>query len=114
MGRTPWSGVPSGPDAPVPLLEPRCQPPRRHGQADEGVGRGPGGPPHKRLQNLSSYFLDTTRLWKKMKKELSILGGNPQGRKEVSHAGPDTFIMLIHGCGMVRFDLWLGALAGGK
>ena len=37
----------------VPLLEPRCQPPRRHGQADGGVGCGPGGPPY-------SYFRDTT------------------------------------------------------
>jgi len=28
-------------------------------QADEGVGRGPGGPPHLSFNNLSSYFADT-------------------------------------------------------
>jgi hypothetical protein len=33
-GAAPWSGVPSGPDALAPRLAPRCQPPRRHGQAD--------------------------------------------------------------------------------
>jgi hypothetical protein len=37
-----------------------------------------------------------------MKRELSILCRNPQGRKEVSHAGPDMFEMSIHGCGVVR------------
>ena len=57
---------------------------------------------------LASY------LWKKMKKELSILGGNTQSREEIAHTNPEMFIMLIHGCGMVRFDLWLGPLAGGK
>jgi hypothetical protein len=49
-----------------------------------------------------------------MKKELSILCRNPQGRKKVSHAGPDTFVILIHRCRMVRFGLWLGPLAGSK
>src|ERR1017187_7963687 len=47
VGRTPWSGCPLGLDALVPLPERRnrhlagCQ------QADGGVGRGPGGPPHR-------------------------------------------------------------------
>ena len=49
-----------------------------------------------------------------MKKELSILGGNPQSREEVTHASPEMFVMVIHRRGMVRFDLWLGPLAGGK
>jgi GxxExxY protein len=37
-----------------------------------------------------------------MKKELSILGGNSQCREKVAHTNPEMFIMLIHGCGMVR------------
>src|ERR1035441_1705481 len=42
VGRTPWSTR----DA-VPLFARRIKPAPRHGeQADEGVGRGPGGPPH--------------------------------------------------------------------
>ena len=41
-------------------------------------------------------------LWKKMKKELSILGGNPQSREEIAHTNPEMFIMLIHRCGMVH------------
>jgi hypothetical protein len=53
-------------------------------------------------------------LWKKMKKELSILGGNPQSREEIAHTNPEMFIMLIPRCGMVHVDLWLGPLAGGK
>jgi hypothetical protein len=44
---------------------------------------------------------------------LSILSRNPQSR-EIAHASPEVFVMLIHWCGMVRFGLWLGPLAGGK
>ena len=65
----------------VPLLEPRCQPPRRHGQADGGVGRGPGGPPYKRLQSLSSCFRDTTLA------SVPALGGcqrSDRGQRELS------------------------------
>jgi hypothetical protein len=49
-----------------------------------------------------------------MKKELSILGGNPQSREEIAHTNPEMFVLLIHRRGMVRFGLWLGPLAGGK
>ena len=49
-----------------------------------------------------------------MKKELSILRGNPQGRKEIAHANPEMFVMVIHRCGVVRFDLGFGPLAGGQ
>lgn len=49
-----------------------------------------------------------------MKRELSILSGNPQSREEIAHTNPEMFVMLIHGCGMVRFGPWLGPLAGGK
>jgi hypothetical protein len=31
-----------------------------------------------------------------MKKELSILGGNPQSREEIAHANPKMFVMSIH------------------
>jgi hypothetical protein len=50
----------------------------------------------------------------KDEKELSILCRNPQGRKEVSHADPKMFVMLVHRRGVVPFGLWLGPLAGGK
>ena len=43
-----------------------------------------------------------------MKKELSILGGNPQSREEIAHTNPEMFVLLIHRRGMVRFGLWLG------
>jgi len=42
VGRTPWSAA----DALVGLPEPPRQPHARCGQADGGVRRGPGGPPH--------------------------------------------------------------------
>jgi hypothetical protein len=42
VGWTPWSAR----DAPVPQPEQRYQHVARRGQADGGVGRGPGGPPH--------------------------------------------------------------------
>ena len=42
VGRTPWSAR----DALVPLPEQRYQHLAGLEQADEGVGRGPGGPPH--------------------------------------------------------------------
>src|SRR5580692_7268647 len=45
VGRTPWS-------ARVPL-DPPFDPRIKFQQADEGVGRGPGGPPHR----TSSYLL---------------------------------------------------------
>jgi hypothetical protein len=45
---------------------------------------------------------------------LSILGGNPQSREEIARSNPEMFVMLIHGCGMVRFGLCRGPLAGGK
>jgi hypothetical protein len=38
-----------------------------------------------------------------MKKELSILCGNPQSCEEIAHANPKMFVMVIHRCGMVRF-----------
>jgi len=44
VGRTPWSArVPLDPQ-----LEQRCQHHAKREQADGVVGRGPGGPPHKR------------------------------------------------------------------
>ena len=43
VGRTPWSAR----DALVPLPEQRYQHIARREQADGGVGRGPGGPPHQ-------------------------------------------------------------------
>jgi ATP-dependent helicase HrpB len=46
VGRTPWSGCPLGQDAPVPLPAPRTQHLAGCEQADGGVGRGPGRPPH--------------------------------------------------------------------
>src|SRR5664279_3366687 len=46
VGRTPWS-------ARVPLDPPSC----RLQQADEGVGRGPGGPPHVAPKLVSTLFL---------------------------------------------------------
>ena len=42
VGQTPWSAR----DAPVPLPAQRGQHLAEREQADEGVGRGPGGPPH--------------------------------------------------------------------
>jgi NAD(P)H-nitrite reductase large subunit/ferredoxin len=42
VGRTPRSGCPLGQDA----LVPQPERPHQHEQADGGVGRGPGGPPH--------------------------------------------------------------------
>jgi prepilin-type N-terminal cleavage/methylation domain-containing protein len=42
VGRTPWSAR----DALVPLPEHRCRHLAGYVQADGGVGRGPGGPPH--------------------------------------------------------------------
>jgi hypothetical protein len=43
VGRTPWSArVPLDPPSPLTQNSARSQ------QADEGVGRGPGGPPHQR------------------------------------------------------------------
>src|ERR1017187_3290054 len=53
-------------------------------------------------------------LRKKMKKELSILCGNPQSREEVTHASPEMFVMVIHRRGMVRLGLGFGPLAGRK
>jgi hypothetical protein len=49
-----------------------------------------------------------------MKKELSILRRNPQGGEEIAHARSQMFVMVGHRCGMDRFGLWLGPLAGGK
>jgi hypothetical protein len=46
VGQTPWSGCPLGRDALVPLPAQLCQHLAEREQADEGVGRGPGGPPH--------------------------------------------------------------------
>jgi hypothetical protein len=43
-----------------------------------------------------------------MKKELSILCGNPQSCEEIAHANPEMFVMVIHRCGMVRLGLRLG------
>ena len=48
VGRTPRSGCPLGQDALVPQPEPR------HQQADEGVGRGPGGPPHHQCSHCAT------------------------------------------------------------
>src|ERR1019366_8636207 len=42
VGRTPWSAA----DAPVGLLAPRKMPMSLCRLRDEGVPRGPGGPPH--------------------------------------------------------------------
>ena len=42
VGRTPWSAA----DAPVGLLAPRMMPMSLCRLRDEGVPRGPGGPPH--------------------------------------------------------------------
>ena len=49
-----------------------------------------------------------------MKKELSILRGNPQSREEGAHASAEVFVMVIHRRGMVRFGPWLGPLAGSQ
>ena len=46
VGRPPWSGCPLGQDALVPLPGQRYQHHAERQQADGGVGRGPGGPPH--------------------------------------------------------------------
>jgi NADPH-dependent 2,4-dienoyl-CoA reductase/sulfur reductase-like enzyme/Fe-S-cluster-containing hydrogenase component 2 len=46
VGRTPWSGCPLGQDALVPQPEQPHQHLAGCEQADGGVGRGPGGPPH--------------------------------------------------------------------
>lgn len=78
-----------------------------------------GGGPAAAIAQLLHFPVRGTQvsarnLWKKMKKELSILGGNPQSREEIAHTNPEMFIMLIHRCGMVHVDLWLGPLAGGK
>jgi hypothetical protein len=84
-------GVPSGPDAPVPLLEPRCQPPRRHRQADEASAADQGGPPHKRLQNLSSHFLDTTLAStgsRKKPRPFQIADGGPVSRASAAAKMP--------------------------
>jgi len=40
-----------------------------------------------------------------MKKELSILCGNPQSREEIAHASPEMFVMMIDRRGMVWFGL---------
>jgi len=42
VGRTPWSAR----DALVPLPDHWRRPPVRYEEADQGFGRGPGGPPH--------------------------------------------------------------------
>src|ERR1039457_5354332 len=46
VGRTPWSAR----DALVPLPGQRYQHHAERQQADGGVGRGPGGPPHHSLR----------------------------------------------------------------
>src|ERR1019366_4068501 len=46
VGRNPWSGCPLGQDALVPHPEQRYRHLASCEQADGGVGRGPGGPPH--------------------------------------------------------------------
>src|ERR1035438_3499235 len=61
VGRTPWSAR----DALVPPPEQRYQLPARRKQADGGVGRGPGGPPHhlcRRLPGRSPTGLSTRYL----------------------------------------------------
>src|ERR1019366_4123472 len=56
VGRTPRSGCPLGQDAPVPPPEPR------HQQADEGVGRGPGGPPHHQCSPCATHHSQPLRI----------------------------------------------------
>jgi signal transduction histidine kinase len=41
----------------------------------------------------------------KTKKELSILCGHPQHRKQIPHANSEMFVMLIDRCGMVRLGV---------
>ena len=50
VGRTPWSAR----DAPVPLPAPRSQHLAGCEEADGGVGRGPGGPPHHQQRATDS------------------------------------------------------------
>src|ERR1035441_3313633 len=50
VGRTPWSGCLLGQDALVPRLEQLGQHHAKRAQADGGVGRGPGGPPHNQCR----------------------------------------------------------------
>src|ERR1039458_5359922 len=48
--RPPWPGCPLGQDALVPRLEQLGQHHAKRAQADGGVGREPGGPPHNQCR----------------------------------------------------------------
>ena len=50
-------------------------------------------------------FEDISCLLAKTKKELSILCGHPQHRKQIPHANSEMFVMLIDRCGMVRLGV---------
>jgi hypothetical protein len=51
-------------------------------------------PPDPFLENGNHYQI-LVGLLTKMKKELSILRGRPQGRKQVPHGHSEMFVMLI-------------------
>jgi hypothetical protein len=40
--------------------------------------------------------------------------GNPQCRQKIARTDPKMSVIAIQLCGVVRFGLWLGSLAGGK